>query len=32
MIEGDLVNNCKVGDDVVVGGILVRRWKNDQKN
>ena len=31
MLEGDLVNKVKPGDDVVLGGLLVRRWKQTGK-
>lgn len=27
MLKGDNVNVYKIGDSVIVGGILVKRWK-----
>lgn len=32
MLEADLVNRVQPGDDIVLGGFLVRRWKQLGKN
>lgn len=27
MLEGRFVNQCKPGDDVIIGGLVIKRWK-----